>query len=129
MGQMQLLLILLGVLLIGLAIYVGVTMFSANAEENSRQAIIHDLSSFALTARAWYDKPVGQGGGGKSFTGLTIGRVFPMAENVNARYSMPTASGDICIIEGVGKIIASDADSVRMRIKITPTRNTIEIVN
>jgi hypothetical protein len=128
MGQTQLLLIVLGVLLVGLAIYVGSTMFSANAEENSRAAMINDLSNFAQGARIWYNKPVSQGGGGKSFTDITIGKVFPMVENENARYRVASASDNLCIIEGVGKIVTSNADSIRVRVRITPERNTIEIV-
>ena len=128
MGQTQLLLIILGVLLVGLAIYVGLSMFTSNAEETSRLAMINDLSNFAQGARIWYDKPVSQGGGGKSFDHITIGNVLPMAENANARYFLQSASGDLCVIEGVGKIVTSDADSIRVRVNITPARNIIEIV-
>jgi hypothetical protein len=128
MGQTQLLLIILGVLLVGLAIYVGLTMFSASAEENSRLAMINDLSNFAQGARIWYNKPVSQGGGGKSFNNVKIGNVFPMGENANARYFIQSASGDVCVVEGVGKIVTSDGDSICVRIKITPDRNIVEIV-
>lgn len=128
MGQTQLLLILLGVLIVGVAIYVGLTAFSANAEENTRAAMINDLSNFAQGARIWYAKPTSQGGGGKSFNNITIGKVFPMGENANARYHLVSGSGDLCVIEGVGKVVTSDADSIRMRVRVTPERNTIEIV-
>jgi hypothetical protein len=128
MGQTQLLLIILGVLLVGLAIYVGLTMFSASAEETSRLAMINDLSNFAQGARIWYAKPVSQGGGGKSFNGMTIGKVLPMGENANARYFIQSTSGDVCVIEGVGKVVTSDADSIRVRVRVTPERNAIEIV-
>lgn len=46
----------------------------------------------------------------------------------NAKYRIASASSDVRIIEGVGKIVASDADSIRMRVRVTPDRNTIEIV-
>jgi hypothetical protein len=129
MSQTQLLLIVLGVLLVGVAIYVGLSTFSANAEEQSRAAIINDLQNFAQGARIWYDKPTSQGGGGKSFNGITIGNVFPMIENTNARYRLVSASGDLCVIEATGKVVTSDADSIRMRVRIASNRNTIEIVN
>ena len=128
MGQTQLLLIILGVLLIGLAIYVGLTMFSASAEETSRLAMINDLTNFAMGARIWHAKPVSQGGGGKSFTGMTIGNVFPMVQNANARYFIQSALGDVSVIVGVGKIVTSDGDSICVRVRVTPERNTIEIV-
>ena len=129
MGQTQLLLIVLGVLLIGLAIFGGLTMFSSNAEETSRLAMINDLSNFAQGARIWYNKPVSQGGGGKSFNDITIGKVFPMAENANGRYFIHSASGNLCVIEGVGEIVTSEGDSIRVRVRVTPERNIVEIVN
>lgn len=52
-----------------------------------------------------------------------------MVENANARYSIASASCDLCIIEGVGKIVASNDDSIRVRVRITPERNVVEIVN
>ena len=128
MGQTQLLLIVLGVLLVGVAIFVGLTMFSSNAEETSRLAMINDLSNFAQGARVWYNKPVSQGGGGKSFNSVTIGNVFPMVENANARYFIQSASGDLCVIEGVGKIVTSNEDSIRVRARVQPERTIIEIV-
>ncbi len=128
MGQNQLILIVLGFLLVGLAVYVAVTMFGANAEESTRKAMINDLTTFANGARVWYQKSVAQGGGGNSFTGLTPGRIG-VTDNANARYFIESASGDLCLISGVGKTVASNDDSVRVRVRITPQRNQIEILN
>ena len=129
MGQTQLLLIILGVLLVGLAIFVGVTAFRANSEEATRNAIIHDLQNFAAHAMAFYTKVVAQGGGGKSFSSITIGQIFPMVENTNARYFVESATDDNCVIVAVGKVVSSDGDSVRVRIRVTPQRNFVEILN
>ncbi len=128
MGQNQLLLIVLGVLLAGLAIYVALTMFGASAEESTRNAMINDLTAFGNGARLWYEKPVAQGGGGGSFTGFTPGRIG-VRDNANARYFIESASGDLCLITGMGKIAASNNDSVKVRVRITPQRNQIEILN
>jgi len=129
MGQTQLLLVILGVLLVGIAIFVGISMFEANAVENSRTAIMADLNAFASRAHAYYWKPTTQGGDNKSFTGVTLRLIFPLAENNNARYYLESASQDQCIIDGVGKVVASNGDSVRVRIRITEPRNYIEILN
>jgi hypothetical protein len=128
MGQTQLLLVVLGMLLVGLAIYVGVTMFSANTEEDTRNAIILDLQHFSTRALTYYSKPTSQAGGGKSFTGVTIGQIYPMVENVNARYYVESATENECVIVGVGKIV-SGSDSIRVRSRVTPQGNTIEILN
>jgi hypothetical protein len=129
MGQMQLLLVILGVLLVGVAIYVGVSMFEANTVENTRNAIIADLNAFASRAHAYFWKPATQGGGNKSFVGVTMGMILPMGENANARYYVESAAADNCVIVGVGKIVASNGDSVRVKVRITEPRNWIEILN
>jgi hypothetical protein len=129
MGQTQLLLVILGVLLVGVAIFVGVSMFEANTVENSRNAIMADLNAFASRAHAYYWKPTTQGGGNKSFAGVTLRVIFPMEENNNARYYLESTTQDQCIIDGVGKVVASNGDSVRVRIRITEPRNFIEILN
>ena len=129
MGQTQLLLVILGVLLVGVAIFVGISMFQANTVENTRNAIISDLNAFASRAHAYYWKPTTQGGGNKSFSGVTLRLIFPMEENSNARYFLESATTDQCVIDGVGKVVASDGDSIRVRIRITEPRNWIEILN
>ena len=129
MGQTQLLLVVLGLMLIGIAIYVGVSMFSANAVEDTRNAIIVDLQNFATRANAYYWRPVAQGGGGKSFNDITLARIYPMAENLNARYAIESADADECVIAGVGKIVTTNGDSIRVRIRVTTQRNIVEILN
>lgn len=129
MGQTQLFLVVLGMMLIGIAIYVGVSMFSANTVEDSRNAIIVDLQNFAARANAYYWKPATQGGGAKSFTGISMSNVYPMVENVNGRYYIESSQDDQCIISGVGKVVTTNGDSIRVRIRVTTERNIVEILN
>lgn len=130
MGQTQLLLGILGVILVAIAIFVGVSMFSANAVENTRNAIITDLQAFSAKALAYYWKPATQGGGSKSFNGVTIGQIAAMGENPNARYFIESAQDSNCVIAGVGKIVASNGDSIRVRIRVSPTKRAfVEIWN
>ncbi len=128
MGQMQLLLVVLGVLLVGIAIAVGVTMFQGNAVESTRNAIINDLGFFAQRARAYYNKPTTSGGGGRSFNGLTLGALSSMSENANGIFFLESADEEECVILGVGRIVSGD-DSVRVRIRVNERRNIIEIIN
>ncbi len=128
MGQIQLLLVILGVIIVGIAIFVGITMFAHNTIEDTRNAIIVDLQNFASRAQAYYWKPTTQGGGGKSFTGVTMSSIYPMNENANARYYIESAADSTCVIMGVGKIVSGD-DSIRVRIISTPRRNTLNIIN
>jgi hypothetical protein len=129
MGQTQLFLVVLGMMLIGIAIYVGVSMFSANTVEETRNAIIVDLQNFAGRASAYYWKPASQAGGGKSFNGITMSHVYPMNENANAAYHIVSAQDDECVIAGVGKIVTTSGDSIRVQIRVTTQRNIVEIIN
>ena len=47
MGQQQLLLIVLSVIIVGIAVAVGITTFQSNAVEANRQAVISDLVNYA----------------------------------------------------------------------------------
>ncbi len=67
MGQQQLLLILLSVVIVGAAITTGVGAFNAQAKTANRSAIISDMVNLANLAIAFYKTPVIQGGGGSSW--------------------------------------------------------------
>ncbi len=72
MGQQQLLLIVIGVIIVGIAIVVGINLASASAQSANRDAVISDLNNIGAFAQQYYRKPTALGGGGNSFTGFTI---------------------------------------------------------
>jgi Tfp pilus assembly protein PilE len=72
MGQQQLLLIVLGVIVVGIAVVVGINLFTANAVSSNRDGVVADLTNLAATAQQFYRKPTAMGGGGYTFTGWTI---------------------------------------------------------
>ena len=53
MGQQQLLLIVLGVIIVGIAIAVGITMFKTNAQSSNRDQVINDLQNLAAKAQQY----------------------------------------------------------------------------
>jgi hypothetical protein len=68
MGQQQLLLIVLGVIIVGIAIVVGINLFNANAEESAKDTLVSEGTNLGALAQQFYKKPVALGGGGNSFT-------------------------------------------------------------
>ena len=72
MGQQQLLLIVLGVIVVGIAVVIGINLFTANAVSANRDGIVADLNSLGAMAQQHYRKPIQTGGGGYTFTGWTI---------------------------------------------------------
>ncbi len=67
MGQQQLLLIVLGVIIVGIAVVVGINVFTASSVNANRDAVISDLTTLAAMAQQYYRKPVAMGGGGNKF--------------------------------------------------------------
>jgi hypothetical protein len=72
LGQQQLLLIVLGVIIVGIAVVVGINLFNTNAVSSNRDGVIADLNNAGSVAQQYYRKPTAMGGGGNKFTGWTI---------------------------------------------------------
>ncbi|HSR17315.1 MAG TPA: hypothetical protein VLM39_04400 [Ignavibacteriaceae bacterium] len=70
MGQQQLLLIVLGVILVGVAVVLGIQYFSVGAEEGAKDELVAHTLTVGANAQQWYKKPVAMGGGGNTFTGF-----------------------------------------------------------
>ncbi len=93
MGQQQLLLIILGVIIVGIAIAVGLSMFTAQSVGANRDAIISDLTNLAANAYQYRIRPTTMGGGGGSYVGYGIPP--SLASNENGAYALngaPTAT-------------------------------------
>jgi type II secretory pathway pseudopilin PulG len=54
MGQNQLVLVILGVVIVGIAIVVGINFFTSNSGQADRDAVIADLRSLAVMAQQYY---------------------------------------------------------------------------
>lgn len=63
MGQQQLLLLVLGVVIVGLAVVVGIQAFSENQKKANADALVNDAVRIASDAQAWKLKPKAFGGG------------------------------------------------------------------
>jgi len=70
MGQQQLLLLILGVVIVGIAVAVGIQLFRTNATQSNRDALVNDMGVVSAQAQAFWRKPTAMGGGGRAFTGF-----------------------------------------------------------
>ena len=98
MGQQQLLLIILGVIIVGIAIAVGLSLFSAQSIESNKDAMVNDINNINAHAYQYFIRPVSMGGGGGSFTGYKI--PTKMSSNDNATYSCGTPAGTTIQVDG-----------------------------
>ncbi len=116
MGQQQLLLLVLGIVIVGLAVVVGIQAFSENQKQANADQMVNDAIRIASDAQAWKLKPGAFGGGASAsnWTGLDFGQIGYAEgdndltaheaedtdyENLNAAYSM-TADGATLTITG-----------------------------
>ncbi len=121
MGQQQLLLIVLGVIIAGIAVVVGINLFSSSAAESNRTAVISDLHHIAHLAQSYYKRPVSYGGGSGSFTGFVI--PTPLVSTLDGEFSVSTAGTATQItIQGIGLETGNDG-SVPLKYQMTVFAN------
>lgn len=77
MGQQQLLLLVLGIVIVGLAVVVGIQAFSENQKQANADQMVNDAIRIASDAQAWKLKPGAFGGGASAtnWTGLNFGQI------------------------------------------------------
>ena len=112
MGQQQLLLIVLALIIVGIAIAISVQLFRSNAIEDKRDILIEETSSLAALAIQYYKKPREMGGGGKSFLGWTI--PSSMVQTYNGNFMTASITPAQVIITGTGSEIVTGTDSIKV---------------
>ncbi|NUN09576.1 MAG: hypothetical protein HUU54_10415 [Ignavibacteriaceae bacterium] len=129
MGQQQLLLIVLGVIIVGIAIVVGINLFQASAIQGNRDAVVLHLNTLAAQAQQYYKKPATLGGGGNSFVGFAI--PTGMGSNASGTFTISTAgTATTVVLQGVGTETGDNGTSgVTHRATVTATAITISKVN
>ena len=118
MGQQQLLLLVLGVIIVGVAIVAGIGMFNASAEEAAKDEGVNQLMAIAANAQQWFKKPVAMGGGGGTFTNFVIPEKMQVTSNFgDATYA---ADGSITV-NTQGYAITTPGNDNNIVFTATPT--------
>jgi hypothetical protein len=131
MGQQQLLLIILGVIVVGIAVAVGITMFKDNAVSANRDAVTNDLVNLASRAQQYYRRPTALGGGEGKFDGLTFKMLTSMPGGKNPNGTFALASGNTgqgpVILTATGTEIGFDGTSkVKLQMQVWPDSAKID---
>jgi hypothetical protein len=90
MGSQQLLFVILGVIIIGIAIIAGISMFSAQGVATNRDSIISDLNELGAHAYQFRGRLRTMGGGQGDYSTFTIPAI--LERNNDATYSIQNAS-------------------------------------
>ncbi|NMB81017.1 MAG: hypothetical protein GYA14_04300 [Ignavibacteria bacterium] len=126
MGQQQLLLILLGILIVGVAIFVGINLFRANAIESKRANLTNELVNLASLAQQYYMKPKALGGGARTFTGWKIPE--ELVTTANGHFTS-TVFTDSVVILGIGNEVVTNNDSIKVQLTVRSTSFRTVILN
>lgn len=127
MGQQQLLLIVLGVIIVGIAVVVGINVFTASSSQANRDAVISDLTNLASLAQQYYRKPTALGGGGNTFTSWAI--PASLDTTGNGVYSATVAAQTVTIVGTGNENGNNGTSSVQATMVIGPDRITSTTIN
>lgn len=127
MGQQQLLLIILGVIIVGIAVVAGIFLFKFQAVENKRDVVANEAHNIATLAVQYYKKARIYGGGEYSYAGWDVPET--LKNTSNGSYTRTILSPDKIEIIGVGNEFVSNGDSVKVKVTIVGTDITTQILN
>ena len=126
MGQQQLLLVVLGVIVVGIAIVTGISMFQAAAVDANRSNIINDLNQLGGFTQSWYKRPTNFAGGDNTFIGFAI--PTEMQSNQNGTYTIETAGTATSIVFRATGTETGDNGTSAVSFRCTVTSTSITIV-
>jgi hypothetical protein len=123
MGQQQILVMLVGVIITGLMIAVAFVMFGDQAAASNRDAIASDLVRIATIAQQYQHKPRLLGGGDGSMVGFVLpGRGW----NINGNFTLSTITATSLVIEGIGVEIGYD-EIHPVKVAIRVTKDSVQV--
>ncbi len=133
MGSQQLLLIVLGIVLVGLALVIGLEYFEAQAVQSNRDEVILELNNLAGMAQSYYKKENSLGGGGGTFVGFDI--PSELKSTASGTYSLINTTSTRTLMEGVGVEesggvagCSQSSTKIAYRISVTPAETKLKKV-
>ncbi|HYQ86915.1 MAG TPA: hypothetical protein VES59_06705 [Bacteroidota bacterium] len=105
MGQQQLLLVILGLLVVAIAIAVGITFFGANSSESNKDGITAELTGIAADAYQYKIRPTSLGGGRPDYTGYSL--PAKMQKDDNGTYVISSISSSQAVFTGTSSMNTS----------------------
>jgi len=120
-GQQQLLLIVLSVIIVGIAVVIGLNLFSQGSDQANIDQVVQDVLNMGARAQQYYMKPTAMGGGGRSFNGITISDVGSSTSANGDTYTLTIDNPDQITIVGTCAQAKKDDDTpVTVTAVVTP---------
>lgn len=134
MGQQQLILLVLGTIIVGVAIVLGIRAFTENSAKSNADAMTQEAVRFANDMQAWKKKPAPFGGqgatqtpaivaAGDNFTGATWAL---LGYNATSDTEMTTLNGTFTLTPGTDPRIVGEntAEGNRIEVVLCGMRDT-----
>jgi len=129
MGQQQLFLILLSTIVVGAAVVIGITMFSASAIETNREELVSTLTTLGSMAQEYYETPTMLGGGGKKYKKWKIPKAYSNYEGGKFKVKFSKKAEEV-IITATGKYTGRDnKNKLKIEAKVKPKSMKIKELN
>lgn len=125
-GQQQLLLVVLGVIVVGIAIAIALSIFREHAIVEKRDMLANECMNLGQVAMEYFRKPVNFGGGGRKFTGWQIPPRLVVSEN--GSFSADVYESYI-VITGTGNEVITGTDSIKVQVTIYPESYSTTIIH
>ena len=127
MGQQQILLLVMSVIIVVLAITIGIEMFAANSKISNRDTVAWELNNLGTLAIQFYKKPVSCRGRSSSFLSWEI--PDKLDSTSNGIYSVACTNLN-ATITGLGQEVGDDgANPIEMDAVVTSSSIVINAVN
>ncbi len=128
MGQQQLLLIVVGIIIVGIAIVVGMNLYRSSAIDTNRNNIVNECINLASEAQRYYRKPRELGGGGSSFLNWQIPVTLRSTASGTFEIDGEIQATELNVI-GTGTEVVSGTDTVKVSIQVLPDTYNVTIIN
>lgn len=99
MGTQQLLLIVLGVIIVGVAVVVGLSIFGQNATQAEKDAVTQDCLRYAAQLEAQFAKPALLGGWGSTY----LNQTWTFEDTENGTYVFTAVDATHATVTGTNK--------------------------
>jgi hypothetical protein len=121
MGQQQLLLIVLSVIILAIAVVVAINLYNSYLITTNEEAVVAEILNLGSLAQTYYFKPIALVGGQGSFVGFSI--PSSLANTPHGVYTITSTEQNEIVLMGVGKI--ADSENKFAQTVITITSNNI----
>jgi Tfp pilus assembly protein PilE len=129
MGQQQLLLIVLGMIVVGIAVGIGINLFSAAETEANREQLVAALTSLGTMAQEYYSTPSMFGGGNRNFKKWKIPKSYKKFEGGKFKVKFNKKEQEVTITATGTAKGRSKGKKVTVEAIVKPTSMRVKTLN